>query len=272
MTIPYPPLFLKLRNVAFSIISGLATLWIVLLCCYVFTQWGGMDHLEKPFVFIMILNYTLTVIMLLVLIILPFRPWLDGARMFLLLITHIGLAILYVCWNSRFSCPNQTPDQQGTCRLLNIYILLASWVIPLCLVAYSAGLAFMVYRHPRANLGNGDQTDIEKIYDRGSILPVMSVRHPSSLKLTDGYASPSLTEFTTPRSSQQPFPPVVKKHHSSPNLFHLPTSSQQLTQSSHDHRVGATTTRHFSLFVEPKADSTSRKSARLSKPLPTWML
>jgi len=36
-------------NLIFSIaiISGLATLWIILLCCYVFTQWGGMDHLES---------------------------------------------------------------------------------------------------------------------------------------------------------------------------------------------------------------------------------
>jgi hypothetical protein len=38
----------------------------------------------------MLLSDTLTVIILLVLLILPFREWLDAARLLLLMLAHIG--------------------------------------------------------------------------------------------------------------------------------------------------------------------------------------
>lgn len=76
-----------------------------------------------------------------------FRTWLDGARLFLLLICHIGIAASFVVWSPTIPCPDdseslrycecifslrnvQAPDDQRICQLLNVYILMASWVPP----------------------------------------------------------------------------------------------------------------------------------------------
>jgi len=76
-----------------------------------------------------------------------FRTWLDAARLLLLLVCHIGIAASFVIWNPTISCPGdsgslcyysdtfllidiQAPDSR-ICRLLNVYIIVASWVPPL---------------------------------------------------------------------------------------------------------------------------------------------
>ncbi|KAJ7470653.1 regulator of Vps4 activity in the MVB pathway-domain-containing protein [Mycena latifolia] len=89
----------------------------------------------------MLLTDTLTLIMLLVLLILEFRAWLDAARMLFLMLAHIGIAAAFAFWNPSFHCPTSTPDSEGVCRLLNLYILVASWIIPVLLIIYAAGLA-----------------------------------------------------------------------------------------------------------------------------------
>jgi hypothetical protein len=77
-----------------------------------------------------------------------FRTWLDGARLLLLLICHIGVAASFVVWNPTIPCPDdsespphcdsilslrsiQAPDDRRVCQLLNVYIIIASWVPPL---------------------------------------------------------------------------------------------------------------------------------------------
>lgn len=78
-----------------------------------------------------------------------FRTWLDAARLFLLLICHIGTATSFTIWNPTISCPDDSgsschysdlfvfltdipaPDSRGVCQLLNVYIIMASWVPPL---------------------------------------------------------------------------------------------------------------------------------------------
>ncbi|THU92179.1 hypothetical protein K435DRAFT_967784 [Dendrothele bispora CBS 962.96] len=181
--------------------------------------------------------------------------------MLLLLITHIGIAILFVCWNPRFSCPNQSPDQQGTCRLFNMYILISSWIIPAFLIAYSLGLAVMVYQRSKQVTSDVEKCAVNDGTE--SILPVMSVRHPSSSSIMfPENRRPSFMEPGAPRLSSSPaaeqyqrhhssitFPetrrpslaepntprlpptPVVKKHQSAPN-FSYPVSMRSSHQSS----------------------------------------
>lgn len=77
-----------------------------------------------------------------------FRIWLDAARLFLLLVCHIGTAASFVIWYPTIPCPNdsefpcnsggifsltgvQAPDDLGVCQLINVYIIMASWVPPL---------------------------------------------------------------------------------------------------------------------------------------------
>ena len=77
-----------------------------------------------------------------------FRIWLDAARLLLLLVCHIGIASSFVIWNPTIPCPDdsgssyyysglflltdiQAPNSRHVCRLLNVYIIMASWVPPL---------------------------------------------------------------------------------------------------------------------------------------------
>jgi len=159
------PAFLRIRAIAFSLIIGINLLWISLLCTYVYLEWDAADTAERPIIAVMLLTDTLTVIMLLILLILPFRPWLDGARFLFLLIAHIGIAGAFAFWNPRFQCPTSSADSEGVCRLLNVYILIASWVIPVFLVAYVSGLAYAMLRC--------SQHSASPMTERESILPVM---------------------------------------------------------------------------------------------------
>jgi len=159
------PLFLKARAIAFSLIILTSFVWIALLCVYMFLEWDTTDSAERPIIAVMLLTDTLTVIMLLILLILPFREWLDAARFFFLMLAHIGVAGTFAFWNPRFHCPTSTADSEGVCRLLNLYILVASWIIPVLLIVYMVGLAFAMIRSSR-------QKTLPML-ERESILPMM---------------------------------------------------------------------------------------------------
>ncbi|KAJ7156093.1 regulator of Vps4 activity in the MVB pathway-domain-containing protein [Mycena crocata] len=160
------PFFLKIRAIAFSLILFISLLWIVLLSVYLYFEWDTTDAAERPIIAVMLVTNTLTMIMLLILLILPFRPWLDAARFLSLLLAHIGIAGAFAFWNPQFHCPTTTPDAEGVCRLLNLYILVASWVIPVLLVIYAAGLTLAMVRSSR-------RQNVLPPTDRESILPMM---------------------------------------------------------------------------------------------------
>jgi len=100
---------------------------------------------ERSFLFLFLGTNTLTVVMLPILILVKFRTWLDAARLLLLLVCHISIAASFIIWNPTISCPGDTPDGR-VCRLLNLYIIVASWVPPLLLILYGIGLATYAWR------------------------------------------------------------------------------------------------------------------------------
>ncbi|KAH7877507.1 uncharacterized protein C8R40DRAFT_899508 [Lentinula edodes] len=161
----YSSVFLKARAITFSLISLISFIWVVVLCVDLFIQWSALGTSEKSFLAIMLLSNTLTLVLLLVLLILPFRPWLDGARLMLLLITHVGIASSFVVWNAKFTCPTKTADEEGVCRLLNIYILIANWIIP---------AALMLYKRRKLRAASSDLESSKPRQSRQSILPIMN--------------------------------------------------------------------------------------------------
>ncbi|KAL0947035.1 hypothetical protein HGRIS_013177 [Hohenbuehelia grisea] len=163
-SVPEPsPLFMKARAYAFSCITCVALLWIVLLCLEIFSEWETSDSYKRSFALVFLVVDTITAIMLPILILRPFRVWLDGARILLLMVMHFGLAITFIVWSSRIQCSHQSADAYGVCKLTNLYLELASWVIPILLIIYAAGLAYMVYRRPRSSI------DLEKNTSQASI-------------------------------------------------------------------------------------------------------
>jgi len=176
------PIFLKLRNVAFYCISFISFTWVILLCIIIFSQWSFMGRPERSLVVLMLLVNIVTFIILLVLMILEFRPWLDAARFLFLLIAHIGLASMFVVWRPKFDCPSDNPDHEGTCRLLSMYILVASWITPVLLVAYVVALALMLHkRRMRAHLLREDDAYPSANSGLPIMMPISTVHSPISI-------------------------------------------------------------------------------------------
>jgi len=153
------PTFMKARTVAFSCILLASLLWALLLSLVVFFRWEVSLPLERSLVVVMLCANAITVIMVPLLLLLRFRVWLDVARLFFLLALHIGCAASFAYCIAYFICADQSPDQEGICKLINIYILLASWVNPVLLLLYAAGLAFMLYRRSQMAGNNLDMTE-----------------------------------------------------------------------------------------------------------------
>jgi len=76
----------------------------------------------------------------------------------LLLVSHAGIAAAFTYWNPKLSCPSDTsdPDRYGTCKLLNIYVLIGCWIDPVLLLAYSSGLMLGMFRRS-STTGESDE-------------------------------------------------------------------------------------------------------------------
>lgn len=174
--------FLKLRAVAYSITTFVCFVWIILLSCLAFTRWSMYSLSERSFLALFLVINTITVIVLPILILQKFRTWLDGARLLFLLICHIGIAMAFAIWNPTFSCPDQTPDGENVCQLLNIFILLASWVPPALLITYGVCLAVYTFRYasrPQLDKSSDvDSNDEEAIKFRQGSLQMMGPDGP----------------------------------------------------------------------------------------------
>ncbi|KIJ58153.1 hypothetical protein HYDPIDRAFT_171388 [Hydnomerulius pinastri MD-312] len=119
---------------------------------------------------VFMLTNTTTIIMLPILLLVEFRVWLDAARVFLLLVAQIGSAAAFTYWNPQIQCPDQTADDIGVCKLINVYTIMGCWIIPALLVLYSIYFAIMVYRQSRIPV----VVDLEPHKRRPSMLPMMT--------------------------------------------------------------------------------------------------
>ncbi|KAI0306631.1 hypothetical protein B0F90DRAFT_1691731, partial [Multifurca ochricompacta] len=157
----HPHLFLKLRLVIFSLTTFICLLWVILLSCLLFIRWDASSLSERSFLMLFLGLDVLTMILLPVLLLVKFRTWLDGARLLLLLVCHIGVATSFAIWAPTISCPNDTPDDRGVCQLLNVYIIMASWVPPSFLIFYGVCLSFYTWRYasqPRGHSSVDEET------------------------------------------------------------------------------------------------------------------
>jgi hypothetical protein len=142
----YPPKFLRLRGVAFFCLTSTSIVWVVLLCFELFFRWDLLDKPGRSLILVILLANAITVVMLPILMILQFRPWLDAARLMFLLIVHGGSAVMFSIWTPKFQCSHNTVDEERACNMTNIAILIGSWINPALLLSYALGLSVMVYR------------------------------------------------------------------------------------------------------------------------------
>jgi len=142
--------FLWIRAIVFSCIIFLCFLWIVLLSVVLFAQWDVMNHVERSLIFIMLAVDSITVIMLPLLLLRLFRPWLDATRFLLLTVLHTGVAGLFTYKSYEFQCSSaQSVDQTAVCSLIVLYVIISSWAVATCIIGYACGLAVLFVRLSR---------------------------------------------------------------------------------------------------------------------------
>ncbi|KAF9567524.1 hypothetical protein CPC08DRAFT_703066 [Agrocybe pediades] len=138
-----------------------------------------MDHLERSLLLVMMLIDTITVVMLPMLLLVPFRPWLDAARLFFLAVSHLGIALLFVLKTSSFKCTSSNVDEEAICSLILLYVTVTVWFVPALVIGYSCGLAFLVYRLSKIEASGDETTDSNDDVEKQS-----STRTRTSVTLT----------------------------------------------------------------------------------------
>ncbi|KAI0032276.1 hypothetical protein K488DRAFT_86013 [Vararia minispora EC-137] len=189
-------LFMKGRAIAFSIITLISFAWIVLLCVFLALRWAQSNGTQRSFVVGFLILDVVTVIMLPVLLICEFRPYLDAARMTFLLMSHFGVASAFLFVYKTITCNDHTIDGPGVCQLLNIYIIMSSWVIPALLLIYFICLAWYSHRNKYR-------------------LPTSSTSETSSFSDAES-GKPSWKRATLPIMDLEPAPVYVPRRRSKP--------------------------------------------------------
>ncbi|KAI8998479.1 hypothetical protein BD414DRAFT_475187 [Trametes punicea] len=236
--------------------------WTILLCVEVFLLDEQSDPSQRNFVGVFIFVDAFTAILLPVLLIVPFRPWLDAARFLFLLLAHLGTAILFTVWNPSFRCPTETNAEHDRCQSVNLVIMICGWVIPALLIWYSAFLGLMYYwrkEHPLP----------ECVERRASDLPMMlpsrraSTKRPSIAPTALGAGPLTATIHSAPPADK-----TMSTHasHMLPPSW-LASPSTPVASSSRTPPQCSVLTASVYTTSESVPYST-RSSGRLSKPAP----
>jgi len=205
----YPPLFLRIRIAVLSCIAFISFLWTVLLSFYIFYQWEILKKAEQSIIVLLLLSNAITIIILFILLILPLRTWLDAARCMFLLVCHVGVAAAIAHWKPQFQCNTTDHDQAELCRFTATYMCITSWTVPVLIVLYLQGLAFVVYRVRRTDADCGCVGDVVEV--EGS---------PASI-LGEGLRN-AMAEHTAPPS---PSVSLASKTRANARLSKLPRTS-----------------------------------------------
>ncbi|GJE95199.1 hypothetical protein PsYK624_113800 [Phanerochaete sordida] len=225
------PSFRKFRTAAFSCIALISLAWIALATVVLYMHWGDGDSTQTALIVVILCVNVLTTIMVPLLLLVKFRVWLDAARTVFLLMAHFFAAIAFTMWAVKYSCPS---SDDGVCSMMNLYVVLASWVIPLLLLVYSVCFSVLVWRRS----GYQSTRHVEDATtSRRDKLPTIQIPD-----------SPSVA--TAPPSAMLSRPPWVGPTPPPP----LPPGDTD----DNDQDSDTTSKKHRS----------QRSSARLSKPLP----
>jgi len=140
------PVFSRSRVIVFSILIFFSFLWAVWFCIILFTQWDLLHRSERSITVVLLLSDIITMIMLPILLLRPFRIWLDTARCLFLLIAHLGSASAFAFWYPKLTCSTNSPDEVALCNLISLCTLVTSWVIPALIVVYLLALVVLAHR------------------------------------------------------------------------------------------------------------------------------
>ncbi|KAI0318927.1 hypothetical protein OF83DRAFT_1112945 [Amylostereum chailletii] len=173
-------LFLKGRTIAFAVVTLVCFVWVILFSVFLSLRWEISNQTERSFVALFMTVDVITMIMLPILILREFRPWLDALRLTLLLLCHIGLAVAFCFQFQQITCLDKSLDGPGVCQLFNVYIVMASWVVPALLLIYAGCLGAYHWHythHPPTETGSEFTDDEESLKPKRGDIPIMAPIH-----------------------------------------------------------------------------------------------
>ncbi|KAL4068131.1 hypothetical protein J3A83DRAFT_4256700 [Scleroderma citrinum] len=255
------PIFFTVRTVTFASIVILAFVWLVLLSVEVFIRWNISDDILQSLMTLLILTNGITILVPPILLILEFRVWLDAARLLLLLVLQIGAATAFTYFFPKIHCPSQTPDDVGICKLLNTYTVMASWVIPVILVLYTAYFTLMVYLQSRIPVAVEPTKSDDHFVGRPSVLPLMDPEmaewRPSRASGSSSESDPGPKARVDSTQPTRPLLPLLLPQRQSA----LPVYNQPVSMSPHRHRS-------LPAMHHPAGRSHPRRTMTLTVPAP----
>ncbi|KAF8488787.1 hypothetical protein JB92DRAFT_3015434 [Gautieria morchelliformis] len=157
-----PPCFdrvvvLRSRGYVHVAVVVIGILWIGVLSAYAFTK-GGYPTVQESVSVTLLLSFNaLSTLCIPIFSLLDASDsversrwyshvWFELTSLSLLLVSHFAAALLFDILSPSFHCANSNPDSEGWCKLINVYISVASWITPLILFLFISYLSLASFR------------------------------------------------------------------------------------------------------------------------------
>ncbi|KAI0049950.1 hypothetical protein FA95DRAFT_1677128, partial [Auriscalpium vulgare] len=136
--------FRRARIILFAVLVFLCLGWAIIFAVIIAREWHYYAVFQRAIMLSLLATHGFTAILLYLMIVVPFRLWMDFARVLLLLILHIGSAVVFTLFNSGFPCRDLGSEE--TCRDLNYIVFIGCWVISGVVLGYAISLCVMSTR------------------------------------------------------------------------------------------------------------------------------
>lgn len=180
-----------------------------------------MGLAQRNYILVMLLSHSAGAIVLLILLIIPFRPWLDGARVMFVLFCELGTAAAFSISYSGLVC---NPPDARQCKIITQHVLIVSWIVPFLLLLYVLTLWIFVWKKssnaPAQTFATSISTtssDGEKGSDDPWRPPALFITRPKQIK----HASQSSSFYINSPAGRR-----------SPNRNHAPTLDLRLDETT----------------------------------------
>ncbi|KAI0273679.1 hypothetical protein BC834DRAFT_966167 [Gloeopeniophorella convolvens] len=134
-------IFRRARIILFFMLVIICLAWATLLSILLAREWSYFSAVQRVVVLSLTILHGFTAILLYLMAVVVFHLWLDMIRVFTLLITHVGSAVLFTLYSPGFPCDNLGPDT--TCRQFLFAIFIGCWVISGTVLGFAIALGIM---------------------------------------------------------------------------------------------------------------------------------
>lgn len=214
-------LFKLIRIFIFSLSTILCIAWTALYTVLLIHGWALFMNGQRALVLVLISIYGISSIMTYLMIVVHFRPWMDGARVAIFLFFQAGGTVTFFFFRHSLPCSNTGPlADSDSCKTMEDIVIFGGWSLCGLLLIYVFILAIMFYvpvppppPDPEATLmvsvGNEKEKrqsiiSVVSHYSQASFIEPDLNREPpiaNSLRMGPNYyrpGTPSSVRFITP--------------------------------------------------------------------------